>query len=315
VDVLRSTRRTNAEYEDEEEDEDEMNASSDDDHKPTRISPLIRRYLIVGLLIAGIALTALGFTDRLLGVCGLDRLASKNEAYLEMSRERSLRTFAVLSTIKVGLAVVEGTEIGVGFGLEVGDVVQAAYDYVDIAWKTVLGAGVVLLGTAFLLETASLLDHWLLVIALITATLALLTHGSPPRLPRTHRTLRELALFLTVLATVFYLILPLSVAGGAYLSAKITAPSIEEAESGLSAFREELFSEDQTTDDGILSRWNRTKEKLNEMGAYLKEKTSELTVWILKLIAGYLFDCLIFPVALFILLVWFTRAAARGFSR
>ena len=271
-----------------------------------------RRLFILGLLIGFILMTALGFTDRLLGVCGLDWLSSRNEAYLESSQQRSLRTFAILSTIKVGLAVVEGSEIGVGFGLEVGDVVQAAYDYVDIAWKTVLAAGVILLGTALLLETASLLDHWLLVIALVTLTLTVVTQGSPPRLPRTHRTLREMALFMTVLTAVFYLILPLSVSGGAYLSKKITAPSIEEAESGLTALREELFTEDPTADDGIRSRWNQTKEQLNRMGSYLKEKASVLVLWILKLIAGYLFDCLIFPLALFFLLVWFTRAAAKG---
>ena len=124
--------------------------------------------------------------------------------------------------------------------------------------------------------------------------------------------LRELALFLTVLSTVFYLILPLSVSGGAYLSRKITAPAIEEAESGLSSLRKELFSEDQTTDEGIRARWSQTKEQLNQMASYLKEKASELIVWILKLITGYLFDCLLFPLALFFLLVWFTRAAARG---
>jgi predicted PurR-regulated permease PerM len=197
----------------------------------------------------------------------------------------------------------------------VGDVVQAAYDYVDIAWKTVLGAGVVLLGTALLLETASLLDHWLLVIALVTVTLTVVTQGSPPRLPRTHRTLREIALFMTVLAAVFYLILPLSVSGGAYLSKKITAPSIEEAESGLSTLTEELFPEDLAVDEGLRSRWAQTKEQLSQMASYLKEKTSELVVWILKLIAGYLFDCLLFPLALFFLLVWFTRVTAKSLFR
>jgi hypothetical protein len=48
------------------------------------------------------------------------------------------------------------------------------------------------------------------------------------------------------------------------------------------------------------------------MASYLKEKASELTVWILKLIAGYLFDCLVFPLGLFALLVWFTRVMAKG---
>jgi len=119
---------------------------------------------------------------------------------------------------------------------------------------------------------------------------------------------------MTVLTTACYLILPLSIAGGAYLSSKITAPSIEEAESGLSNLTEELFpdSEYQTAEGGLLSKWSQTKEQLNQMTSYLKEKASELVIWILKLIAGYLFDCLIFPLGLFVLLVWFTRVMARG---
>jgi predicted PurR-regulated permease PerM len=119
---------------------------------------------------------------------------------------------------------------------------------------------------------------------------------------------------MTVLTAACYLILPLSIAGGAYLSSKITAPAIEEAESGLSSLTEELFSEaeDQTADGGVLSRWSQAKERLNQMASYLKEKASELTVWILKLITGYLFDCLVFPLGVFLLLVWFTRVTARG---
>ena len=268
--------------------------------------------MIVTLLVAGILLTAFGVTERLLGTCGLDRLTSKNDAYLEASFQRSLRTFAVLSTIKVGLAIVEGTEIGVGFGLEVGDVVQAAYDSVDIAWRTVLAGGVILLGTRTLLEAASLANHWLLAITLAAVALMVITQGPPVRLPRTYRALREVALFMTVLTTACYLMLPLSIAGGAYLSSRITAPSIEEAESGLSALTEELFSENPTADGRLRSKWTQTKEKLNEMASYLKEKASELVIWILKLIAGYLFDCLVFPLGLFVLLVWFTRVIARS---
>ncbi len=268
--------------------------------------------MILGMLVVGIVLTALGFTERLLGACGLDGLDSRNEAYLESSFERSLRTFAVLSTIKVGLAVVEGTEIGVGFGIEVGDVVQAAYDYVDIAWKVVLAAGVLLLATRTLLESVALVNHWVLAITLAAVVLTVLTQGAPPRLARTHRILREAALFLTVLAAACYLILPLSIAGSAFLSSRITAPSIEEAESGLSALGEELFAEDPTADEGLHSKWTRTKEQLARMASYLKQRATEITVWILKLIAGYLFDCLVFPLALLVLLFWFTKVLVRG---
>ncbi len=272
----------------------------------------VRRLVVLTLLLAGVLLTALGVTERIIGACGLDGLASRNDAYLEASFERSLRTFAVLSTIKVGLAVVEGAEIGVGFGIQVGDVVQAAYDYVDIAWKTVLAAGVILLATRTLLEAVSLFNHWLLAFTLGAVALTILTQAARPGLGRTPRMLREGALFLTVLTVACYLILPFSIAGSAYLSSRITAPSMEEAESGLSALGEELFPEGDGSDHGLRSRWTRTKEHLAQMASYLKDRTTEITVWVLKLIAGYLFDCLVFPLALFVLLVWFTTVVAKG---
>ncbi len=264
------------------------------------------------LLVGGVFLSAFGFAERLLGACGLERLEAKNAAYLESSFQRTLQTFAVLSTIKVGLAVVEGTEVGVGFGLEVGDVVQAAYDYVDIAWRTVLAGGVVLLGTQSLLEAASLADHWCLTVTFAILALAVLTQGHPPRLPRIHLALRRAGLFMTIFTTACYLILPLSIAGGACLSSRITAPSIEEAESGLSALTEDLFPGNQTRDGGLWSTWAGIKEQINQTVTYLKEKSSEMVVWILKLIAGYLFDCLLFPVLLFVPLVWLTRGTAKS---
>jgi len=272
----------------------------------------LTRLIIAILLMVALLLTVVGLTDRFLGTCGLDRLASKNEAYLESAFQRSLRTFAVLSTIKVGLAVVEGSEIGVGFGLQVGDVVQAAYDYVDIAWRTVLAGGILLLGTRILLEAAALLAPWLLAVTFAAFALIIVTQGTPPRLPRAHRTLRQVAVFMTVLTTACCLLLPLSIAGGAWLSSRITAPSAEEAESGLSGLKEDLFVEDQTTDAGLTAKWTQMKDRLDHTASYLKEKASVLVVWILKLIAAYLFDCLVFPLVLFVLLVWCAKVIAGG---
>lgn len=271
-----------------------------------------RRHWVLGLLIAGSLLSALGLTEKILGTCGLDRLETGNEAYLESSFQRSLRVFAVLSTVKVGLAVVEGAEVGVGFGLEVGDAVQAAYDYVDIAWRVVLAGGVILLATRGLLEAASLLDPWLLTATFAALGLMVFTKGSPHRFPRAHRVFREAARFLTVLTAACALLLPLSVAAGAWLSGRITAPSIEEAASGLSGLKEELFGQERTDDNGLFSMWTQAREYVRQLSSYLKEKASELTVWILKLIAGYLFDCLVFPLAVFVLLVWFTRVLTQA---
>jgi len=43
------------------------------------------------------------------------------------------------------------------------------------------------------------------------------------------------------------------------------------------------------------------------MARWLKEITSDFAIWSIKLIAGYLFDCVIFPLAFFVLLYLLTK--------
>ncbi|RJQ49728.1 MAG: hypothetical protein C4530_22805 [Desulfobacteraceae bacterium] len=52
--------------------------------------------------------------------------------------ERQSASFLLISTLKSSLAVIEGSDIGVGFRLEVGDAVQSSYDLVDFTWKLLL---------------------------------------------------------------------------------------------------------------------------------------------------------------------------------
>lgn len=121
------------------------------------------RSLVAALLLAGIVLSATGHVDRLLGACGLARLNQSNDCYLKDSFDRSLKGFLVLSAIKSGIAVLEGSEVGVGFNLEVGDMVQSIYDYVDVAWRTALAGGTILLLMRIVLQVIQSVDHWLLV--------------------------------------------------------------------------------------------------------------------------------------------------------
>ena len=99
------------------------------------------RYLLAVLLLAAVILSATGHIPMLIDSLGLHKLKQSNETYLQSSFDRSLATFGILTGIKVGLAVIEGTEVGVGFGLEIGDAVQAAYDYIDLAWSWLIVIG------------------------------------------------------------------------------------------------------------------------------------------------------------------------------
>jgi hypothetical protein len=60
------------------------------------------------------------------------------EARVAGSLERNSVTFLSLSGIKAVMASIEGSAVGVGFHLEVGDLIQPAYDYVDFVWHAFL---------------------------------------------------------------------------------------------------------------------------------------------------------------------------------
>ena len=272
------------------------------------------RLAISALLLALVVLTGLGYTERVLELSGLGSLEKTNETYLDEAFNRSLKLFAVLSAVKVGLAVMEGSEAGFSFfadvSLEIGDFFQAAYDYVDIAWRTVLMGGVILQCMRYFLQSADLLDQWFLMLALIFIWTMLMVRWFLPKLPKTGRVVRDVGLLMTILAVVFYLVLPLSIGGGRFLSSKITEPSLSGAEQELSQIERHL-SVDLDLKEGWVSGASGIKDKITYMWTYLKIKATDLVVLLLTVIAVYLFDCVVFPLALFLFLLWSTRVFAR----
>lgn len=278
---------------------------------PADFSKSIARLCLGLFLLGAVVVSALGYTEKWVDYAGMNRLTRLNSRYLDASFKRSLGTFGVLSTLKAGLAVIEGSEVGVGFGLQVGDVVQAAYDYVHIAWMTVLAGGVILLGTRYVLQAAALADQWLLVMVFLSTFLMLVSRWLLPERLKTQRTLRDITLFLTVLTISFYVMLPLAVTGGAFLSKRITAPSIAAAETGLAELKQDLFPDDNAAETGLRAKLSHLKEQLDKVASYLSEKTGQMIIWVITLITGYLFDCVLFPLALLFFLLWFTKLAAQ----
>jgi len=98
-----------------------------------------------------------------------ESLSSRAGAEIDQALEKNIVVFAGISAIKAAVALVEGSSVGVGFELEVGDLVQPAYDYIDFVWRLflytililtfykqlfdsgILGTGLVLLGIGALL--------------------------------------------------------------------------------------------------------------------------------------------------------------------
>ncbi len=106
------------------------------------------------LIVAGALLIALpGTVAHYTGYRWLNQHAM---GLIDETLERDQSTFIVITAIKTSLAVIEGSSVGVGFQLEIGDIAQPAYDYVDFFWEMFLYAFLVMGFYKILLETGLL---------------------------------------------------------------------------------------------------------------------------------------------------------------
>jgi hypothetical protein len=280
-----------------------------------------RKPFIAFLLFVMVLFAATPYPDYVIGACGIDYLNQKNDQYLQASFDHALKGFLVLSTIKSGLAVLEGSEVGVGFNLEIGDIVQSVYDYVDVAWRTALAGGTTLFLLKTVLAAIQALDHWFLFSSLLLILIVFMFNWLTPRRLTAYRWFKELLLFVGSITLGLYILLPFSVAGAAYLSNQVTKPLVAEALDGFSKVEKDLapialgkrfFQNDEARPDwsifGFGATIDRSKKALSNMNNWLEQVSKEFAVWTIKLIAGYLFDCIIFPLTFFIVVYLLTKA-------
>lgn len=281
-----------------------------------------KRILIIILLLLCCFAAIGGHFDRLIGKVGLDEIANSNDQYLKESFNKSVAVFLTLSVIKSGLATIEGSEAGIiVFNVEVGDIVQSVYDYVDIAWKTTLAGSTILLLMRLILQTIYAIDHWFLFVLFFALTGLFVSRYFSPQRVTLSNLLKEFVVLVLVLTVSLYLILPFSITGASLLSKKITSPLIAEAQSGFSAIEkdfsseslsENLFPADEKGESflakiNLKTQYAKVKAKIIKMGAFFKDKTRSMAIWTIKIIAGYLFDCIVFPLIFFIILFIFIK--------
>ncbi len=282
-----------------------------------------RKIIILTVLSLACLAAAAGMLDKSIGFFGMQRLGQANDAYLQEAFDRSLAGFLVLSGIQSGLAVIEGSEVGIGFNLEIGDIVQSVYDYVDIAWKTALAGGTILLITRLSLEAVAAIDQWFLALMFLAMVVFLVLEWFFSRYARLANVFREAMLFLLVLTLTLYYLLPMGITAASFVSRKITAPLIESSQEGFEKVHQEfspaqvnirLFAEGIDADDSIFSaldftaKYEMTRERIRQIGKYFKDKTTLMATLTLQLVAGYLFDCIIFPLTFFVILYVLTRS-------
>jgi len=265
--------------------------------------------LVVGLLLV---LNLTGQLERLIGALGKTRLDDSNRAYLQLTLERATKGFLVLTVFKTGLAVIEGSRVGVSVGvagdIEIGDVVEPILDVVNLAWKTMLLSMIVLFALQILLAAAAHLSPAVLSISLVCVGAHVGACGLPTRWRRVRTVTATLTAFSVVLAVTLYALLPLSVFGASKLSQRFTAPSADAATTEITTLRGEVLPpESAFTAAGLADRIKGLGEKLREMGENLRIWARDLSRSIIKLVTAYIFDCVVFPLGYLLCLFWLTR--------
>lgn len=97
-----------------------------------------RRVAAFGALLLGAG--ALLLPQWIETLLGFDFVLELAEQRVGESLERNSVSFLSLSGIKAVMASIEGSTVGVGFHLQIGDLIQPAYDYVDFVWHAFLYA-------------------------------------------------------------------------------------------------------------------------------------------------------------------------------
>lgn len=143
------------------------------------VAGLSRGRLVLALLLAAGGIAAIARPHDLALATGQAALNERSAVLIDDSLETNQNTFLTISGIKAALAVIEGSSVGIGVQLEIGDLIQPAYDYVDFFWNVFLYSLIVLASYKLFLETGMLeLGIVLFGIGAILCAVGLLT---PPR--------------------------------------------------------------------------------------------------------------------------------------
>jgi hypothetical protein len=266
------------------------------------------RVVVIVLLILSAIIAFNGFFSDISSRIITRGLREQNDKYLNSAFEKTLAGFGVMSVLKASLAVIEGSSGGasMGFSIEIqlGDVVQSIYDYVDIAWRTLLTGCVTIKGIQYLLKAADLAGPYSMGALFLLLALFLSLRWWKSNWVQFGGVVRDLLSVAIVVFIMLHYILPLSVWGTSQLSGVITSSEIEEAHKGFVETRKDFY----TGEENILSEPQKTIEKIRNLPGLIAKKSKDISVWTIKLITGYTLDCIIFPMMLFTFLLWLTRS-------
>ncbi|HPD98106.1 MAG TPA: hypothetical protein PLP89_07260 [Synergistales bacterium] len=294
--------------------------------------------LLAGTVICIIIMTLvfLGKAQEYSGEYLRGTLDGKNSAYLEKTEDKALSGFLLLSGIKAGLSIIEGSTANLALAdIQFGDIVQSVLDAVDITWKILFATLGILMSMRFLLVLADqsawfFLSYGAGMIALsFVSGLIILKTSTLPRIFTTfERVSRKAGLFLLMIFTFLYFLIPVSIFGASLLSRSITDTTSVEAMVYIEKYSTEISGILDTNsensektgegkdEDSLLKKMidsparviNYPRELLSGIKNTIVGQTKALTLKMVSLLVCFLFDVLLFPLIIFVLSYMFLKS-------
>lgn len=274
-------------------------------------------FLSVLAAAAGVCLVAL--PGQLLRVSGYDLLTRQAEAVVDDVTAQNLAAFVAVSAVKTALAIIEDSSVGVGFQLEVGDAVQAVYDYVDFVWEALMYSLLVLGTYKILLET-----H-LLHLGLQLMGLGLLCWSFGAVSQRVGAPVRRVAIRAVFAGALAAYIVPAALVAMHYVAEHYTAPvkqkqgeRIQKLDQEIRQLRAQIWNLKQEVDLlRPVESLGAVRERMGEITASAVATVGASTQAMLYYVVIVLFELLVFPMLsaylLFKLLhALFGRALGQG---
>lgn len=300
------------------------------------------RKLIISILLCAVILalvfsgTAENFFERHLR----NSLNERNNSYLLKTEQKALSGFLLLSGIKAGLSIIEGSTANLAFAdIEFGDIVQSILDAVDMTWKILFATLGILMSLRFLLLLADQSAWFFLLFGISAFILSLLLRCLllKFRFPRTlleglAKVSRRTGLLLMMVFIFLYILVPFSIYGSSLLSASITESASVEALGYIENFNTDISEvietgnkEGQNSPEadesaGFLKRiteapariLNYPRELLFKIKNVIVGQTKDLTMKMISLLVCFLFDVLFFPLILLLLSYLFLKTLVSG---
>ncbi len=257
--------------------------------------------LVLTVIMALIGLLCLFATESVSRYTLYDMLTGETQLLVDDAIHRNMVTFAVVSGIKATLSVIEGSTMGIslgmGFHLQIGDLVQPAYDYVDLVWRFMLYSLIILGIYKLLLETG------VLAIGLQVIGLGLVLWAVARMYGRYGPTLTRWGKRFVFLGILFAYVVPIALLATHYLSIRYTEPikasyhvRIEVLQQELSEKRDEFLAlRDRVSILRPTESYNETKATLLRMAEGMADTVYDGMMVCIYFVLVVFFELFFFP--------------------